>query len=351
MSTGNGGDALAPIEVTGNRMKMRPRWIPTIEYTVQNMMISMATIVAACASLFFTSMVVLPLAFTRALFSRRSLTLLPPPASLKRGKVVLIVGASRGIGLEVLKQYCPEPGTTVIAVSKNADSMRNALIQLGDTPATLQMETIDLAGSPKAIAEAISILDEKYGPISHLYAISGISNHLKDGTPWNVDVAEQMIRVNVSGTVAMAMTMYERMKGRKYGKICIVGSVAGLFSPANMITYASTKAFINNFSTSLRVLASASNIDVVTVEPGFIDTRMTQKMRGQGSTVPGLEFASAESLASRMKSAVERGGVGVVSFPIRQSVMMSALKAVNPICEEVGRYWSMKSGMAGKKIT
>lgn len=93
-----------------------------------------------------------------------------------------------------------------------------------------------------------------------------------------------------------------------------------------MISYASTKAFINTFSTSLRVLAAPYGVDVVTVQPGFIDTRMTKMMRGQGSTVPGGEFASAAGMAKCMKDAVELGGIGVVSWPVRQSVQMYALK-------------------------
>lgn len=93
-----------------------------------------------------------------------------------------------------------------------------------------------------------------------------------------------------------------------------------------MISYAATKSFVNTFSSSLRVLAAPCGVEVVTVQPGFIDTRMTKKMRGQESSVPGAEFASAEGMASRMKAAVEGGGVSVVSWPVRQSVMMYALK-------------------------
>lgn len=49
------------------------------------------------------------------------------------------------------------------------------------------METLDLgANSPKEIAKMVNEMDEKYGPISHLYAISGISNHIKDSSPWNM---------------------------------------------------------------------------------------------------------------------------------------------------------------------
>lgn len=67
-----------------------------------------------------------------------------------------------------------------------ADTLRQSLIDLGDTPASVQMETIDLRGSHKAITAAVEELDRKYGPISHLYAISGISNHLDDKKPWGM---------------------------------------------------------------------------------------------------------------------------------------------------------------------
>ena len=107
---------------------------------------------------------------------------------------------------------------------------------------------------------------------------------------------------------------------------CVVGSIAGLYSPANMISYASTKSFINTFSTSLRVLAAPFGVDVVTVQPGFIDTRMTKMMRGQASSVLGSEFASAEGMAKEMKRAVEEGGVGVVCWPSRQGIQMYALR-------------------------
>ncbi|KAF5335280.1 hypothetical protein D9611_011762 [Ephemerocybe angulata] len=369
------------------------RRIPTLDYTLQNIFMSLATLVVATASLILTSAVILPLSLLRSVLPKQMLMQKGADVVEAKGKVVLIVGASRGIGMEVLKTYVPEPGTTVIAVSKNtaphnfkyrslpsnlilmydnADFLRNALITLGDTPATLQMATIDLSANHKEIARAITELDKTYGPITHLYAIAGISNHLKDSSPWGLvritlskrnptreltgffemqDVTEKMIQVNVSGITAVAMSMYECMKERQYGKICIVGSVAGIYAPSNMISYASTKSFLNTFSTSLRTLAAAYNVDVVTIQPGFIDTRMTKKMRGQGSTLMSSEFNSAEEIAKRMKSAVEKGGVGVMTWPTRQSVMMYGFKGLNPICDELGRYISMKGGMGGKKIT
>lgn len=93
-----------------------------------------------------------------------------------------------------------------------------------------------------------------------------------------------------------------------------------------MIAYASTKSYLNTFSFSLRVLASSSNIDVVTVEPGFIDTRLTRAMRSQGSLTPGFEFEAADVLATKMKKAVEQGGKGLVTWPMRQALLFHSLK-------------------------
>jgi hypothetical protein len=99
------------------------RKVPNLDYTFQNILVSIATVVSASLSLALTILVVLPLSVLRTIIQKagsRTLTLVPPEECKKRGKVVLIVGASRGIGLELLKQYVPEPNTTIIAVSKDA---------------------------------------------------------------------------------------------------------------------------------------------------------------------------------------------------------------------------------------
>ncbi|KAF9556928.1 NAD(P)-binding protein [Agrocybe pediades] len=341
-----------------HKIGLNPRQIPTLSYTMQNIAISIATMIASTMSLLFTVSVILPLSILRSFLPRERIMLASEKnhttgvdGHAPRKKVVLIVGASRGIGFNVLKQYASEPDTVIIAASRSIESLRKAVIEIGDTVATIQCAEIDLTASKKQLVDSIKVLDRQYGPITHLYEVSGISNHLKASSQWGLDVTLDMINVNVTGTITSVLTMYELMKARKYGKICVVGSVAGLYSPANMISYAATKSFINTFSSSLRVLAAPHGVEVVTVQPGFIDTRMTKMMRGQGSTVPSNEFASAEGMARQMKMAVEEGGAGVVCWPGRQGVQMHALKAVNPICEEVGKFVSMKMGLSGRKIT
>ncbi|KAF8624591.1 hypothetical protein AX17_007084 [Amanita inopinata Kibby_2008] len=315
----------------------------------------LAPVAFSISSLLLTAFAILPLSILRIFLPSQAKA---HSLALKRGmdtrnqrKVVLVVGASRGIGYNVVREYAMEEGTTIIAVSRSMENLEAMASELGPTRANIQLEALDISTSADKVAQALNEWDTTYGPITHVYAVSAISNHLDDRRPWDLDVTMEMINVNVVGIVALVMAAFERMKARKCGSICIVGSVAGLFNPANMISYASTKAFINTFASSLRILALEHNVEVVTVTPGFIDTRMTARMRGQGSTVPAIEFASAHKMARKMKQSVECGGVGVVGWPVRQAVLMYALRGVNPICEDLGRFISYVTRMAGKKVT
>jgi len=150
----------------------------------------------------------------------------------------------------------------------------------------------------------------------------------------------------------------------------MIGSTAGFFAPANMISYASSKAFINTFAADLRCIAKQDNIEVVNVAPGFIRSRMTDKMLSQQSTTPKAEIASIEGMAKAIVDGVERGGIDLISWPWRQTILTYALQSehwiysfyspfslkdmclgVNPICGNAGRLMTYAARLTGKKIT
>ena len=119
-----------------------PRQIPSVSYTIQNIFISLATIAVSSASLFLMIYIVLPLAFLRVLLPLDMVTLKGVIGSsrgigngkhrrvdeeeeeerlseLRSNKVVLVLSAARGIGLNIVKQYANEEGTVVIAASSS----------------------------------------------------------------------------------------------------------------------------------------------------------------------------------------------------------------------------------------
>jgi len=102
---------------------------------------------------------------------------------------------------------------------------------------------------------------------------------------------------------------------------CIVGYISERNSPTNMISHASTKSFMITFASKLRVRASTSNIDVVIVDPDFINSRIAKAIGANTAKHGGPQL-----MAALMKDALEMGGVGVVNLPISHSVKVYALR-------------------------
>ena len=76
------------------------------------------------------------------------------------------------------------------------------------------------------------------------------------------------------------------------------------------------------FASKLHVRASTSNIDVVIVDPDFINSRIAKAIGANTANHAGPQL----TLAALMKEAVEMGGVGVVNLPISHSVRVYALR-------------------------
>ncbi|KIM35509.1 hypothetical protein M413DRAFT_79337 [Hebeloma cylindrosporum] len=326
-----------------NPTSISPRQMPSVSYTMQNLFISLATIAVSSASLFFTLFVFLPLACLRALLPLNMKVRL---SELRRNKVVLVLGASRGIGFNLVKQYANEKGTVIIAASSSMDILRKSIISLGETPASIQCHEMNLTWPHQKIADGIRAMDRLYGPITHIFEVGGLSNNIQDWAARSLNETREMISANINGTVTAILATYDLMKDRGYGKICVVGSLTGIVGPANMVSYASIKSFINTFTTSLRLLAAPCGVDVVCVQPGFIDAQMTRRLREQGGQ---NLFGSAEDLAARMKEGVEKGGRGIVIWPESHGAVMYALRGVNPICEELLKWVLMRLSMGKQK--
>jgi len=124
-----------------------PRQIPSLSYTFQNLLISLATITTSYASFFFTLFVILPLACLRTLLLPNMFILrgvIGPHqgivngenggidveqekvrlSELRRNRVVLVLSASRGIGFNVVKQYANEENTLIIAASSSMGALQ-----------------------------------------------------------------------------------------------------------------------------------------------------------------------------------------------------------------------------------
>ncbi|KAF9044044.1 hypothetical protein BJ165DRAFT_1611801 [Panaeolus papilionaceus] len=181
----------------------------------------------------------------------------------------------------MVQQYAEDPNAVVIAASDKIAPR----VELGDRSAMIECAEVDLSQPKKQLSEAIRVLDKQYGPIAHLYEVGAVLNNLKDSTPCNLDT-QRMININISGTTTAILTMYA------------LRSDKGLQERLHLLPPCSRRS---------------SSVDVVNIQPRFTDSRMTQKMRSQRSTIPGQEFVSPDTIARKMMKAVDDDGVGIVT--------------------------------------
>jgi 3-oxoacyl-[acyl-carrier protein] reductase len=142
------------------------------------------------------------------------------PTSL-RDKVVLVTGASRGIGAAVASAAAAK-GARVALIARTEDDLKTVLAKLGDRGA---FATADVA-DPAALGSAIGSLEGELGPIDVLVANAGIGAYgpFADIEP---DELERLVRVNVLGTMYVIRAVLPGMIARRRGHIVTIGSIAG----------------------------------------------------------------------------------------------------------------------------
>ena len=107
------------------------RRIPPIGYTIQNIIISIGTIISSFAALCFTLSFVLPLSILRRSVPARTLSLATTAGKdfkldevLTRGKVVLVVGVTPEMGYDIIMQYANNKDTTIIGLAQTSGESR-----------------------------------------------------------------------------------------------------------------------------------------------------------------------------------------------------------------------------------
>ena len=87
------------------------------------------------------------------------------------------------------------------------------------------------------------------------------------------------IQTNALSTISLLSLIANKFEARKSGTICVISSVAGDRGRASNYVYGSAKAMVTVFTSGLRQRLYNSNVSVVTIKPGFVDTPMTSELK------------------------------------------------------------------------
>ena len=215
-------------------------------------------------------------------------------------KVVLVTGASRGIGRAIAEKMGAE-GAIVIGTATSdggADNISAYLKEAGITGKGMCLNVAD-ADSIKAVLKAIS---DEFGAIGILVNNAGITRDnllmmMKD------DQWDDIINTNLTSIFRMSKAVIRPMMKARTGRIINIGSVVGLTGNPGQTNYSAAKAGILGFTKSLAREIGSRNITVNTVAPGFIDTDMTRELPEEQrdaliSQIPLNKLGDAQDIAN-----------------------------------------------------
>jgi short-subunit dehydrogenase len=225
---------------------------------------------------------------------------------------LLILGACSEIATPLARLYA-QNGYSIILAARRAERLETLAMDLrirySQKVEIQEFDVLETAGH-KAFLERIGILPDTV--ITLIGLMTPNDEALSD-----FKTADLMIRSNYLGLVSIVGEIANRMEQRGSGTIIGVSSVAGDRGRAANYIYGSAKAGYSAFLSGLRNRLFARGIAVITVKPGFIRTRMTEKM-----ALPAPLAADPEEVARAIRRAHQRKSMVVYYRPVWRLIML-----------------------------
>lgn len=188
-------------------------------------------------------------------------------------KIVLVTGASRGIGKAIALRFAKE-GAFVIGTAtseKGAEAIDEYLSEFGGIGRVLDV------CDDEQVDKLFEEIDSVYGSLQILVNNAGIT---KDGLLMRMkdDDWASVIDTNLTSVYRMSRRAVKGMMKARFGRIINITSVVGQMGNAGQTNYASSKAGVEGFTRALAREIGSRGITVNAIAPGFIETDMTDKL-------------------------------------------------------------------------
>jgi 3-oxoacyl-[acyl-carrier protein] reductase len=226
------------------------------------------------------------------------------------GKLVLVTGASRGIG-QAIALTLGNAGATVIGTATSENGAEAISKQFTEHKITGQGMILNVT-EDNNIAELMKNINEQYGAVDILINNAGIT---RDNILMRMKQEEwdEIIDTNLASVFKMSKAVLRGMMKKRAGRIISITSVVGAMGNSGQTNYAAAKAGIMGFTKSLAREVGSRGITVNTVAPGFIQTDMTDALPDEqkkvlASQIPMTRLGTVDEIAQTVLFLAGEGG-------------------------------------------
>lgn len=188
----------------------------------------------------------------------------------QRPHVVLVTGASSGIGAAVARRFAAD-GARVILAARREDRLEALARELGTPAHLLPLDVRDRA----AVTAAVEALPAELAAITILVNNAGGALGLEPAQAADLDDWDAMVDTNCKGLMYVTRAVLPGMVARDRGHIINLGSVAGTYPYPGGNVYGAAKAFVEQLSLNLRADLAGKRVRVTNVEPGMVETEFS----------------------------------------------------------------------------
>lgn len=231
---------------------------------------------------------------------------------MKNKDVILITGASSGIGRELALVYA-DKGIKLLLTGRNADRLAEIERLCRDKGAAVKTSTVDVCDNIE-FPKLVEMWDDME-PIDIVIANAGISGGM------NADF-RAIVATSLDGTFNTVNPLIARMQARKRGQVVLMSSMAGWRGMPNAPAYSTAKVALRAYGEALRPLLAKDNVKVNVIFPGFVKTRLTSVNR---FPMPFIMTAEKAALIIQRGLAANKARI---AFPLPMYILTRIIAAL-----------------------